>query len=111
MRFSKQLLKGAADVIVMKALDENGEAYGYQLIKTIAESSDNIFEFQEGTLYPLLYRLEHKKLINSYQKTAPNGKTRRYYRLTDKGRKLLVSRAKELTTFVDALKQSLHLAA
>jgi PadR family transcriptional regulator PadR len=105
MQFSKELLKGVADLIVLRALEE-GEAYGYQLIKNIRTSSNNIFEFQEGTLYPLLYRLEEKKYVSSEQKIAPNKKMRRYYSVTHKGKKLLRSRTAELNIFMNALRQT-----
>ena len=40
--------------------------YGYQMIKTLSEKSENVFELKEGTLYPILHSLEEKNLINSY---------------------------------------------
>lgn len=111
MKFSKELLKGAAEIIVLQVLEECGEAYGYQLIKSIRTMSDSVFDFQEGTLYPLLYRLEQKKYLTSEEKsTPPSGKIRRYYSLTNAGRKVLRSRAKEIGFFLDSLKQVLHLA-
>lgn len=108
MQFSKEILKGAAELIVLSALSDRKEAYGYELIQTIARGSKNIFEFQEGTLYPLLYRLEDKGYVTSSRKVTPSSKERRYYRLTRKGRAMLSSQQKEYRVFLQGLKHVLH---
>lgn len=110
VNFSKEILKGAADPIVLQALKENGDMYGYQLIKAIATGSNNIFEMQEGTVYPLLYRLEDKGYVESYKKNAPSGKERRYYHLTKLGEEFVTSRVKELKQFTEGLGQVFHFA-
>ncbi|MFA5995859.1 MAG: helix-turn-helix transcriptional regulator [Patescibacteria group bacterium] len=110
MQFSKEIIKGVAEIIVLQTLHEHGEAYGYQLTRAIAQTSQNIFELQEGTLYPLLYRLEFKNLVTSQVKPAPNGKDRRYYHITNKGKKLLLERTTELGILLKGIKQVLHLA-
>ncbi len=110
MQFSKELLKGAAELIVLKVLKDHGEAYGYQLIQVISTHSGHIFELQEGTLYPLLYRLEANGYVSSRKKTAPSGKERRYYSLTRSGEKLLASRSVEVLAFMRGMKRVLHLA-
>lgn len=111
MQFSKEIMKGAAEIIVLRTLASDGEAYGYQLIKSIAESSKNIFEFQEGTLYPLLYRLESRGFVSSHKKTAPSGKERRYYIITKKGKNLLVEREKEFGLFTKGMTKLFHFSA
>lgn len=111
MQFSKEILKGSADAIVLQVLAEGGEAYGYELIKSIRASSKNIFDLQEGTLYPLLYRLESKRYVTSRKQKIPSGKERRYYRITSSGKKLLAERKQEFNAFFQGLKQVLHLAA
>lgn len=111
MKFSKEIMKGAAEIIVLQVLKEEGELYGYQLIKSISSTSKGIFEFQEGTLYPLLYRLEFKGDITSTKKIGPNGKERRYYAITAKGKKLLSERKVELHSFVSGIKHILQLSA
>lgn len=97
------MMKGAAEIIVLQALADEGEAYGYDLLKAIKRTSQNIFELQEGTLYPLLYRLEDRGLIASKKQAAPSGKTRRYYRLTHKGGKHLKDRSKEWKLFAEGM--------
>lgn len=109
MKFSKELLKGAIDVLVLRLLIEHKEAYGYQLIELIKKDSDGVFELQEGTLYPLLYRLEAHGLIESERKEAKNGKIRRYYKTTKKGRGLLTAKTKEYKGFIKGLSLVLDL--
>lgn len=109
MQFSKELLKGVAEIIVLQTLSEDGESYGYQLTRSIASSSKNIFELQEGTLYPILYRLELHGDITSKKRLAPSKKERRYYAITKKGKKLLASRVSELHVFMKGLHDILPL--
>lgn len=103
MQFSKEIMKGAAEIIVLRTLQSEGESYGYQLIKAIRSTSQNIFEFQEGTLYPLLYRLESKGYVTSKIQLAPSGKERRYYTITRKGLKQLKEVKVELGVFTKGL--------
>ena len=111
MQFSKELLKGTVEIIVLNSLKELGESYGYQLVKAINAASGNLFELQEGTLYPLLYRLEDKGYVKSTKKTAPSGKERRYYSITSNGKRALNDRRGELTLFMKGLKQALRLSS
>lgn len=95
----QEITRGAIELIVLQTLASCGDNYGYELIKTMAQKSDNIFEFKEGTLYPLLYRLEEKKLVKSYRKKAKSGKERRFYSITAAGEKRLASKKNEFETF------------
>lgn len=76
-----QLKKGLLDICVLAALIE-GDSYGYQLIQDTKE----IVEMSESTLYPILRRLEDSKYLTSY-KEEYNGRLRKYYRITDLGKK------------------------
>ncbi len=110
MQFSKEILKGSIEVIVLQALHELGEAYGYQLVTAIQEMSEGTFEFQESTLYPLLYRLEEKSFLKSHRQKAPSGKERRYYALTAKGTKALSEKRFEIGQFVLGMNKLLNLS-
>lgn len=103
MQFEREILKGAADVVVLKILNDMGESYGYELAQAIKNQSKEIFDFPEGTLYPLLYRLEDKDLVSSREKTM-NHKTRRYYRLTREGLKHLQRKTAQWEMFMQGLK-------
>lgn len=103
MSFSKELMKGVSETIVLQTLNELNEAYGYQLVKAIDANSNGAFQFQEGTLYPLLYRLEDKGFIQSEKKSAPNGKERRYYSVTKAGLQSLKEQSAEVENLVSGI--------
>ena len=56
MKVDRELLKGSTNLLVLSVL-ENENMYGYEMIKKIKAKSENVFEFQEGTLYPILHKL------------------------------------------------------
>lgn len=105
MQFSKEMMKGVAELLILQVLKENGESYGYLLSKSVHDISAETFELKEGTLYPLLYRLEFQGKIESYVKTAPSGKDRRYYRITKIGEKFLEEKTSEVYSFVNGIKK------
>ena len=85
MRLESELMRGAGPVAVLKLL-ERKEMYGYELTESLAKDSAGVLDMGQSTLYPLLYNLEAKGLIESDRRTADNGRERKYYRLTSKGR-------------------------
>ena len=88
MKIERELMRGAGPLAVLKLL-ERGEMYGYELVKALADRSDGVLAMGQSTLYPMLYNLEAKGLVASRQKEADNGRPRKYYRLTGKGKKRL----------------------
>lgn len=88
-KYERQMKKGVLDMLVLKLLEQE-PMYGYQLIQEMAQESGNVFTLKEGTLYPVLYRLEEEALVES-RWTESEGKQvpRKYYRITDKGRDAL----------------------
>lgn len=107
MKFSKDLLKGVAPFIIVQVLNELGEAYGYQLLKAVRVESKEVFDFPDGTLYPILYRLEAKKLIASEVQKTANKKDRRYYKVTPEGKEWLESRETEFKVYVEGIQHFL----
>lgn len=89
-RLRKQTLDGNVETLVLAVL-EAGQSYGYAIVKELNEHSEGILRLGEGTIYPVLYRLEEKKLISARWRLAENGRERKYYRLTTKGRKALAA--------------------
>jgi len=86
--YLKQFKKGILEIVVLKLL-EGREQYGYELISALNEKS-RFLEVREGTLYPLLYRLEDEKLIDTRWQQAPaRGVPKKYYAITPKGRQVL----------------------
>lgn len=109
MHFSKEIMKGAADVVVLQALSAS-KAYGYELVSRIERTSNGIFELQEGTIYPLLYRLEDRGDVVSHKQVTPQGKERRYYEITSQGKKQLQKSVKEYKQFITGLQHVLNLS-
>ncbi|AQQ72095.1 lineage-specific thermal regulator protein [Limihaloglobus sulfuriphilus] len=87
MKLENQLLKGRAPKVVLEILSR-GKMCGYELSKALSKCG-NILSLGKGILYPLLYTLEAKKLINANWQTAANGRKRRYYSITSKGKAYL----------------------
>ncbi len=101
MKLSKELLKGSTDMLVLSIL-ENESMYGYQMIKKLREKSNNIFNLQEGTLYPILHNSESKGYITSYWDTT-NSKKRKYYTITKDGKKYLKDKKEEWKIFSNGI--------
>ena len=87
-KFSKELI-GASSIPIILSILSNGESYGYEIIKRIKELSGDKIEFKDGTMYPVLHRLEKKGLIESFWKQSDTGRKRKYYKITIKGKQEL----------------------
>jgi len=87
-KISKELVGASAIPIILSILDKN-ESYGYEIMQNVKELSGNRIEWKEGSLYPVLHKLEKNGLIKSLWKMAENGRHRKYYAINKKGRKAL----------------------
>lgn len=81
---SKELIAASSIPIILSILID-GESYGYEIIRKVKEASAGKILYSDGTLYPVLRKLEDKEFILSEWKIADNQKRRRYYTITDKG--------------------------
>ena len=83
--FERHLKKGVLDMLVLKLLSE-GPKYGYQLIQELKQRSGDIFSLKDGTLYPILYRLEDSAYVESKWSAAEGRQVpRKYYEITKEG--------------------------
>ena len=89
-KLSKELI-GASSIPIILSILSKKESYGYEIIKSVKKISNDKIEYGDGTLYPVLHKLEKKELINSYWKTAESGRKRKYYRISNKGQKELLT--------------------
>ncbi len=88
-KYESQMKKGVLDMLVLKLLEKE-EKYGYQIINELKEMSNSRFLLKEGTLYPILYRLEDDKFVESKWSEAVGKKVpRKYYVITKEGREAL----------------------
>ena len=100
----KEVTNNMTALLVMSIIAKE-DLYGYEIIKRLSEKSENVFEFKDGTLYPVLYKLEQQGFVGSYEKVAENGKKRKYYSLLKKGRKELESQKSKWLTYENAVKR------
>lgn len=103
MKIESQLLKGVAPAVVLEILSR-GPMYGYELSKAIEERSGNVLKMGKGTLYPLLYNLEAKRLVKGYWEEAESGRQRKYYSITSKGKTQLGKQKQQLSDMYAGLK-------
>ena len=84
----KESIRNSGPLRILSLLNKQ-EMYGYEIVENLRIRSENIFELKEGTLYPLLHRLEKQGLLKSYKKTTDQNRERKYYQITKKGIKVL----------------------
>ena len=94
-------LKGHLDALVLATFGD-GPAHGYAVIEELRRRSEGAFDLAEGTVYPVLHRLEADGLLASSWSEAA-GRRRRVYRLTRNGRRALARRREEWSSFVRAV--------
>ena len=107
MAIEKTLVSGSMQMLILKLLSEK-DMYGYEMIDTLRQKSENVFELKAGTLYPLLHGLEDKELVVVYEEEM-GGKTRKYYSLTKKGRGMLAKKTEEWKEYTRAVEHGLAL--
>ena len=105
-RFAQQLKKGVLEMLVLKHVCREA-TYGYELLSRLKEGSEGMFSLKEGTLYPILYRLEDEGMIAASW-TAGEGKVapKKIYTATEKGREENLRRQvhwKEFTAMVNTM--------
>lgn len=98
MGINKELLKGSTTILILSLLDQR-HMYGYEMIKEIERKSNGVFSFKEGTLYPILHSLESESMIESYWEDNTSSRKRKYYKITDKGRRGLKQKHQEWDIF------------
>jgi PadR family transcriptional regulator PadR len=97
-----QLKKGALELCVL-ALLSRGESYAYEIASTLATGVG----MGEGTIYPLMRRMQNDGLVDTHLVESSSGPSRKYYRLTASGRAALDAQRREWRAFVDAVSQLL----
>jgi len=88
MSFTSDLLPGTLELLALKAISLGAE-HGYGILLRIQRMSGGAFLIQQGALYPALYRLEHRGLVDASWATSENNRRAKFYVLTAAGRKAL----------------------
>ena len=103
--WTTQLRKGLLELCVLNAMS-SGRVYGYDIVRRLRDIEGLVIS--EGTIYPILSRFKREALVSSSIAESPEGPPRKYYQLTDRGRRML-SRMNTawamIQTGVDSLKQ------
>lgn len=106
LKVDKELLNGTTDILVLSLLEEKA-MYGYQIIKEMDKRSEGIFDLKEGTLYPLLHKLEGRGLLRSYWDSGDGNRKRKYYSITPKGKEYILDKKKEWSIYAKTVKKVL----
>lgn len=99
---SKNLVAASSKPIVLSILI-GGENYGYQIIQKVKELSGGSLEWSDNMLYPVLRRMEKGGLLSSRWRMSSEGRLRRYYRITESGRRALDVERRQWMTVHNAL--------
>jgi PadR family transcriptional regulator PadR len=102
MRIERELMRGAGPLAVLKLL-ERADMYGYELVESLASKTAGVLDMGQSTLYPLLYNLEAKGLIEGYWRQDAAPRPRKYYRLTGRGRKRVRDDTKQWRAVLQAM--------
>ena len=89
-----QLLQGTLDLIVLRTLASMGAQHAYQIATRLQQVSDRLLNLNQGTLYPVLLRLEQDGAVESEWGPSENNRRARFYSLTAAGRKQLEAELK-----------------
>ncbi len=100
--YSKELIKGTLQPIILKLLEDNGRMYGYEITQKVKELTKDKIELTEGALYPTLHKLELEGVVKVEQEFIGK-RLRKYYKLTKSGSKEVVSRTQDVRDFLKSM--------
>ena len=106
MIVGKDLVAASATPLVLGILSE-GESYGYAILKRVAELSGGELQWTDGMLYPVLHRLERNGFVKAVWGSSESGRQRKYYRLTDSGKRELASQRRQWQVVDSTLRRTL----
>ncbi len=104
MGLEREWMRGAGALAVLTLLDR-GELYGYELVTALEAESGGLLGMGQSTVYPLLYSLERRGFVSTTSRTAPTGRSRKYYRLTLAGEKWLEKQRGQWDLLVEAFRR------
>ena len=93
-----RLLSGTVEMLILQVVTPEA-TYGYRITQEVLKHSGGCFELKEGSLYPALHRMERNGLLSSHWVQTEEGRRRKYYRITAKGKKALESKRAEWRSF------------
>jgi PadR family transcriptional regulator, regulatory protein PadR len=103
---SNELLHGTLETLILKTV-ARGPRHGYAIARWLEDATGDELQIEDGSLYPALYRLEQRGLIEAEWGTSELGRRAKFYRITPAGRKRLTSSTAEWTRFSRAISKVL----
>ena len=100
--YSRELLKGTLKPIILKLLSDHGKMYGYEIVQMVMQHSEGKILIKEGSLYPILHSLKTEGVLET-SSLEVNGRLRKYYSITKKGKSQVSVAVAELQSFVHTL--------
>ena len=104
---SLDLFQGSLDIIVLKTLSWQ-PMHGFGIARWIQQTTDNVLQVEEGSLYPSLYRMENKGWLTSEWRITDNNRRAKYYRISPAGKRQLSEQSENWETFVVAMSKILR---
>lgn len=104
--YPKELIRGTLTTLILRVLEENGKMYGYQIAQNVKALSEEMIAIKEGSLYPILHKLEAKGHV-TVEKVAIGRRVRKYYTLTADGKQEATAKTEQLRAFIQTLKRFL----
>jgi len=101
-RIRANIARGSAELVILSLLAEQS-LYGFEISRRIKERTDGALRFELASLYPMLYDLERRRLVEGQWQPSSTGRDRRYYSLTRKGKAKLAPLRREWRSFFQAL--------
>ena len=96
------MLDGNVETMILAVLND-GSNYGYQLVQELNAKSPELLQFGEGTIYPVLHRMEKRGVINAFWQEGETGRKRKYYRLTTRGKRQLEENLSQWQSLVEVM--------
>ncbi|MFT4602868.1 MAG: PadR family transcriptional regulator PadR [Arenicella sp.] len=106
--YSSELIKGTLKTIILNLLKDGNKMYGYEITQKVKEMTSEKIQITEGALYPTLHALEKQGDVTT-EKVYIGKRVRKYYILTDQGKKTVSERITELTDFMSTMRSLLDL--
>ena len=103
------LVQGTLDLLILRTIAHEPK-HGWAIAKRIQQSSDDVLQVQQGSLYPALYRLEHQGLIAGQWGSSDNNRRAKFYTLTATGRRRLDQEARQWYDMADIIASVLNAA-
>ncbi len=100
--YSKELTKGTLQPIILTIINNKGRMYGYEITQEVKKMTAGKIDISEGALYPILHKLEAKKVLET-EKVYIGKRIRKYYKVTKEGKKTVESVTSEINDFINTL--------